>query len=73
MIELEKYEGERVDIECKDGRTFKDYLVYGYTEPEDNFAAFEKEMGSIDLQKDINDNFGISLYADEIKSIEICV
>ncbi|MBR6968465.1 MAG: hypothetical protein IKH78_08025 [Ruminococcus sp.] len=71
MSGLDKYEGERVDIECKDGRIFNNVLVCGHSEPDDNYAAFEIKDESIDIVYNIHDKCGVSLYGKEIKSIGI--
>lgn len=59
--------GKKVNIKCKDGREFLDYLVVAY---DDRFDNVEPDEDGIGIMKNIDDNHGIEIYESEIKSIE---
>ena len=68
MMNLETYVNKKVNIECYDGVKYEKYYVYGFTIWYDND---DREEDSIDIMVNENSNSGVTLYASEIKSIEI--
>ncbi len=65
-MELERFEGSYVNIECFDGRAFDHWYVYAYSDKYDNP---DKDEDSIDILKEEDDNSGVTLFSSEIKSI----
>lgn len=68
MIEIEKYVGKTVTIECSDGAIFENYYVDCFTDAYDNY---EPNEDSIDILKHKGESDGTVLYRSEIKSIII--
>lgn len=68
MLNLESYVNKKVNVECYDGGKYEKYYVYGFTIWYDND---DREEDSIDIMVNENSNGGVTLYASEIKSIEI--
>ena len=68
MVEIEKFVGKTVTIECTDGMVFDNYYVDCFTDAYDNY---EPNEDSIDILKYKGAMDGIILYRSEIKSIVI--
>ena len=68
MLNLETCVGKKVNIECYDGDKYEKYYVYGFTIWYNND---DREEDSIDIMVNENSGSGITLYASEIKDIEI--
>lgn len=71
MIEYTKYAGKHLKIECKDGREYVDYYIFGVTSADDNYdPGYTPHELSIDINSFKNKNApGITLFESEIKSI----
>lgn len=67
-MNLHDYLWKKVNIKCKDGRQFLNYLVAAY---DDRYDNVEPDEGGIGIVKNADDNYGIEIYESEIESIEI--
>lgn len=68
LVNLELYEGEYVDIQCNDDRMYWHWYVYAFSDKYDNPDQDEE---SIDILREENDDSGVTLFASEIRSIEL--
>lgn len=66
FMELEQYEGDYVDIECNDGRSYHHWYVYAFFDKYDNPETDEE---SIDILREENESSGVTLFRSEIRSI----
>lgn len=71
MIDYTKYSGKHLRVECKDGRKFVDYYIFGVTSADDNYdPGYTPHELSIDINSFQKENaLGITLFESEIKSI----
>lgn len=67
-MNLRDYLWKKVNIKCKDGRQFHDYLVDAYDDRYDNVEPDEDGIGIV---KNEDDDHGIEIYESEIESIEV--
>lgn len=68
MVNLRDYVDKIVNIECFDGDRYNKYYICDFTIWYDND---DREEDSIDIMVSRDANSGFTLYADEIKSIEV--
>ena len=67
-MNIELFVGKTVNIECTDGERFNNYYVDCFTDAYDNC---DPEKNSIDILEKRGAENGITLFEDEIKSIEV--
>lgn len=71
MKKYAKYAGRHLRIECKDGRKYNDFYIFGVTSADDNYdpGNTPREI-SIDINSFQDKNApGVTLFESEIKSI----